>query len=104
MTEITEPGFAYIILFIGIILGAVGIGWFLAEQVTGTVVGAIILALFGFVGGIHVSSNRGEWVGFLLVAGGFSAIIAYFLPMQIVEGVAAFGIGYVLGLRTERRA
>lgn len=103
MTEFTDPTIAYLFIFVVALGGAAGAGYFLAEHVVGAAIGFLILGLGGFVSGIHVADNHAEHAGFLVFSAGVAAVIAYFLPVQVIEGVAAFVIGYILGMRTKRR-
>lgn len=103
MAEFTDPTLAYLLVFIAIIGGVAGVGYVFADQAVGALAGFIVLGIGGFVSGIHVADNQADHVGFLVFVIGAAAVLAYFLPMQVVEGVAVFFIAYLLGMRTERR-
>lgn len=103
MAELTDATTVYLLVFIVLFGGAVAAGVVFDEyNVTGTT-GGIVLGLFGFVAGNHVSSNQTEWLGVLVVTGGMAAVVAHFLPFQLIHGVAVFLIGYVIGMQTSRR-
>ncbi len=103
MAEFTDPLAAYILTILLIVLGLAGAGYVLTDHVTGFAPSAAIIAFIGFISGLYITSNRGEWFGFMIVIGVASLILAYFLPISFVHAVAAFLIGYIIGMRTERR-
>lgn len=103
MAEFTDPLAAYLLAILLLVAGIAGVGYVLTDHVTGFAPSAAVIAVIGFVSGMYVSSNQGEWFGFMIVIGGIGLILTYFLPIGAVHAIAAFLIGYIIGMRTERR-
>jgi hypothetical protein len=102
MAEFTDASVAYIGIILVAVTVAAGAGWYIAEQVS-TIAIAVIFPLFGYVGGMHIASNRAETVGFSVFAILIAAVFAYMLPIEVLGGVALFVVGYLLGMQAERR-
>lgn len=103
MAEFTDPLIAYLVGLLLLIAGAAGAGYLLTDHLTGAVPTAVVIGIIGFVSGLYVAANQGEWFGFMFVSGGAALVLAYFLPLEFVQAIAVFLIGYIVGLRTERR-
>lgn len=102
MAEFTDASAIYIVMIVGAIAGAAGLGWYMAEQVSTAVI-AILFMLGGYLDGLYISSSGAEITGFSVFTGVVAAAFAYFLPIALHVGVALFALGLLLGVRTDRR-
>lgn len=102
MTDLLDPTKAYLLLFTVLILGGLGVGYTAGDRLS--VLGSVIFAGgLGFVSGIHASREEVELLASMLVTGGLTALVVMFLPLGVDWGIAVFLIGFILGMRTDRR-
>jgi membrane-bound ClpP family serine protease len=102
MTEVTDSTVAYLLLIVGAITGAAGLGWYLAGTLSTVVIGIIFL-LVGYLAGLHIVGNNSEWFGFSTVALIIAGVFAYMLDIHVLAGIGLFALGLLFGLQTDRR-
>lgn len=102
MTEMMDPAPAYLLLFVLLILAGLGIGYS-AEGSIGMLGNVIFAGFLGFVSGLYTAREETDVFGSLLITGGFTALVAWFLPLTVTWSIAIFLVGFVIGMRAETR-
>ncbi|MFB6265479.1 MAG: hypothetical protein ABEI07_00160, partial [Candidatus Nanohaloarchaea archaeon] len=62
-----------------------------------------LTGILGFVAGIYSSREENDLFGSLVLTGGFTALVVWLLPLGMEWGIAIFLVGFIAGMRTERR-
>ncbi len=101
MTDVLDPSTAYLILFTVLFLAGIGIG--VAGAGFGVLGSGLIVALLGWVAGMYTSRESTDIVGSLLLTAGFTAVVGWMLPLSVTWTIAIFLLGFIAGMRTERR-
>ncbi|MDY6761780.1 MAG: hypothetical protein SVY41_01905 [Candidatus Nanohaloarchaea archaeon] len=101
MTDVLDPSKAYIILFAALVLLGLGVG--AAGAGLGVVGAVLVAALLGFVAGLYTERESTDIFGSLVLTAGFTAVVGWMLPLSITWTVAVFLLGFIAGMRTERR-
>ncbi|MDY6769583.1 MAG: hypothetical protein SVU88_01285 [Candidatus Nanohaloarchaea archaeon] len=102
MSEALDPTQSYVLLFILLIVAGVGVG--LAAGPRLEVIGsAALVGIIGFVSGLYTSREETDLFGSLLLTGGATALVAVFLPLTVTWSIAVFLVGFIAGMRSERR-
>ncbi|MDY6768938.1 MAG: hypothetical protein SVW02_02410 [Candidatus Nanohaloarchaea archaeon] len=102
MTDVLDPTTAYLLLFIILVFAGLGIGYTAGGQL-GLIGSAIFAGVLGFAAGLYTTRETTDIFGSLLLTGGFAAVIGIFLPLTVTWSVAVFLVGFILGMRNERR-
>ncbi|MCJ7478557.1 MAG: DUF4407 domain-containing protein [Candidatus Nanohaloarchaeota archaeon QJJ-7] len=102
MSEVLDPAYIYILLFIGLLIVGLGLGYNASDAIGGT--GSIALTvILGFLAGIYSSREENQLFGSLALTTGFTLIVVWLLPLGLEWGIAIFLIGFIIGMKTERR-
>ncbi|MFB6265559.1 MAG: hypothetical protein ABEI07_00570 [Candidatus Nanohaloarchaea archaeon] len=102
MSEILDPTYAYILLFSVLVIVGIGAGYTAGERL-GTVGSIALVGIIGFVSGLYTSREEADLFGSLVLTAGFAVLVAWFLPLALTWSLAVFLVGFIAGLRTERR-
>lgn len=102
MSELLDPSHTHAIFFVLALLAALGVGY-TAGGSLGMLGSVLFTGFLGFVAGLYTSREETDIFAALVLTGGFTALVGLFLPLSVNWSVAIFLVGFIVGMRTERR-
>lgn len=103
MGVMTDPG-ATTLIYVAVAAAVMaGAGYLLQDQIQGSAAVIVFFVLVGFLAGLYIMSHSGEWLAFLIPSAALVLLLGYVMGTEAVQVLAAYTIGYVVGIRTRRR-